>query len=623
MKPGENDSTLDVVMRAVGGRYRDLQLLGQGGMGVVYRAYDVDLDRVVAVKVILTVLSSDAKVRERFQREIRAMALVNHPSVVRLFDCQTRGGVTWFTMDYVEGTPLDGVIDGGPMAVSAAVRLGVDLFDGLAAVHEAGLVHRDIKPANIVVQPDGRPVLMDFGLVKFLDGQSVTALTKTGQIVGTLKYMPPEIFFGDRSDYRADIYQVGLVLYEALVGEAPFQAKAVHDLMRHFEKQFVAAPKVPGVDEVLADFLTRSMAVDADDRPASAAGARDELRQWLAERERDGDEVRLPEEVTETVRFDEPPLDGEGGLTSRRRYVAAGCLILVVVLSVLVGMRLRGPRSAGLSAVPTVPATVAAVTSVVADECDGIGWTALHHAAWDGGAVADVGGAVDACDDYGWTPLHLAAIGGHAGAATELLRAGAPVDAADMNGRTPLSWAAERGHQPMVRLLVEGGAEVGRRDTYGRTALHMAARAGKRAVAALLMQRGAVVDGRDRAGQTPLFQAADAGAQAVVELLLDAGAAIDVVDARGRTPLLAAANQHHGDVSLFLIAAGADVRPVDFAGMAVIHMAARRGLVKVVERLVAAKADLTRRSNEGMTPRQYALWHRRAETAALLERVGE
>jgi tetratricopeptide (TPR) repeat protein/TolB-like protein/predicted Ser/Thr protein kinase len=203
------------------GRYRIAQELGKGGMGVVYKAEDVKLRRPVAIKFLPWWLTCDDTARERFIHEAQAASALDHTNICTIYEVdETADKQTFMAMAFCEGQPLKKIIAAGPLDVDAALDIAIQTCDGLAAAHEAGMIHRDIKPANIMVNAHGHVKIVDFGLAK-LAGQ--TRLTRAGTVVGTVAYMAPEQARGDDVDGRADLWALGVVLYEMLTGRHPFR----------------------------------------------------------------------------------------------------------------------------------------------------------------------------------------------------------------------------------------------------------------------------------------------------------------------------------------------------------------------------------------------------------------
>ena len=200
-----------------------LELLGEGGMGAVYRARQRKLERLVALKILSRELSADPAFAQRFLREAQALARLQHPNIVSLYDFGEAVGTYFLVMEYAEGLNLRQILLRGDLKPREALAIVPQICDGLQYAHEAGVIHRDIKPENVLVDRNGRVKIADFGLAKILGqtGPSVT-LTGTGQVMGTPQYMAPEQLSNARDvDHRADIYSLGVVFYELLTGNLP------------------------------------------------------------------------------------------------------------------------------------------------------------------------------------------------------------------------------------------------------------------------------------------------------------------------------------------------------------------------------------------------------------------
>jgi tRNA A-37 threonylcarbamoyl transferase component Bud32 len=201
-----------------------LKLVGRGGMGAVYKARQPDLDRFVAVKILPREIQGDPGFGDRFLREARTLAKLNHPNIVAVYDFGQIDELFYFVMEFVDGVTLRDTIAAGSVAPEEALRIIPSLCDALQFAHEEGIVHRDIKPENILLDKRGRVKIADFGLAKLLNGESDDEqnLTGTHQVMGTVKYMAPEQMTTSRNvDHRADIYSLGVVFYELLTGDLP------------------------------------------------------------------------------------------------------------------------------------------------------------------------------------------------------------------------------------------------------------------------------------------------------------------------------------------------------------------------------------------------------------------
>ena len=200
--------------------YKITAELGRGGMGVVYKAEDTKLERTVALKFLAPHLLEDEEARKRFHREAKAAAGLNHPNICTVYEISEEDGQTFLVMEFIEGEGLDNKIERGPLALKEALGFARQVADGLAAAHANGVVHRDIKPGNLLVTPEGRVKILDFGLALLTEGSKLTKLDTT---VGTVAYMSPEQAQGAKVDYRTDIWALGCVLYEMVRGQRPFQ----------------------------------------------------------------------------------------------------------------------------------------------------------------------------------------------------------------------------------------------------------------------------------------------------------------------------------------------------------------------------------------------------------------
>jgi serine/threonine protein kinase len=217
--------------------YRVLVKLGAGGMGEVYRATDTKLGRDVALKVLPPDVAADPERLERFRREARALAAINHPHIVTIYSVEEADGVHFLTMELVEGQSLDHCIPDGGLPLERLAKIAIALADALAAAHEKGIVHRDLKPANVMLTSEGQVKVLDFGLAKEMraasyDDATMTSAghTEVGVVMGTPSYMSPEQIAGRAIDHRTDIFSLGVILYEMATGQRPFQGRSSAEL---------------------------------------------------------------------------------------------------------------------------------------------------------------------------------------------------------------------------------------------------------------------------------------------------------------------------------------------------------------------------------------------------------
>ncbi len=261
------------------GRFRVLGELGRGAMGVVYRAEDPALGRAVAIKTIT--LTGTVEEREhfeaRFLQEARAAGGIAHPSIITIYDVGREGDIAFIAMELLDGRELRDLIRGGSLAPSEAVEIAARVAEALAFAHERGVIHRDVKPGNVMVLADGRVKIMDFGIARLRDPDVKTA---TGMLLGSPRYMSPEQVSGEPFDHRADIFSLGVVLYEMLTGVTPFAGDDITQLMF----QVVNGAAVPpshvnrNLPSVLDYIIARALKKSPDERYGSAAEFASDLR---------------------------------------------------------------------------------------------------------------------------------------------------------------------------------------------------------------------------------------------------------------------------------------------------------------------------------------------------------
>ena len=323
------------------GHYRIEAQLGAGGMGVVYLAHDTTLERRVAVKVLSERLLGELTARERFLREAKTASALNHPHVCTVHEVGEDNGQAYIVMEYVEGRPLSEALAQG-LLPDAVVRYGIQIADALAHAHDRGIVHRDLKTHNVIVTPEGRAKVLDFGLAKRLPTEelaeqqtrSADSLTEAGQIVGTLHYLSPEVLRGRAADMRTDVWALGVLLYELATGDRPFQGKT--------------------------KFEVTSAILEQPPRPLSAnvpAGLRSVIERCLAkepgERYQRGGEVRAALEAVQSGSFtaEQPPHPRGGG----RRWLPWGVAVAGVLALGFVGARFFAGRPPSIDSIAVLP----------------------------------------------------------------------------------------------------------------------------------------------------------------------------------------------------------------------------------------------------------------------------
>jgi len=332
-------------------RYELEELVGSGGMSSVYRAHDRILDRRIALKILHQHFNDDDEYVQRFLREARTVAGLSHPNIVTVIDRGDHDGQQFIVFELVEGETLKRLIEReGPLPVTRALELAIQVAHGLRSAHERGLVHRDVKPQNVLLNGNGEAKVTDFGIAREIDVQH--GMTQTGTVMGTSDYISPEQAQGGHVDEHTDVYSLGVVLYELLTGEVPFTGdNFVAVAMRHINE---SPPNVrerrPDVPPRVAAATARALAKDPRDRWPSMAELCRELEACLAEAAEEDEEgtVVLP-----------PPARAARPRRSRPRrrismaalLIAAGAILLAVVLAIALVLGDRGGSPGGAGAI--------------------------------------------------------------------------------------------------------------------------------------------------------------------------------------------------------------------------------------------------------------------------------
>lgn len=330
-------------------RYEILKLLGEGGMGAVYRARDTELERLVALKVIRPELARNTQILQRFKQELILARQVTHRNIIRIFDLGHAEGRRFITMEYIEGEDLSLILEKrGKLPAPEAAGIVMQVARGLEAAHAEGVVHRDLKPQNIMIDAQGKCSVMDFGIARSVDASN---MTRTGALLGTPTYMSPEQAQGQKVDARSDLYTLGIIFYELLTGKAPFEAdNPMATLVRRIQEKPPAPVEIDAaIPKRISDLVMKMLATQAADRYQSASEVLRDLELWEAER------------TGRTVQTAAPVVNRTGGLPLK---LAAGAL---VVMLAVVGW-LSTHRGAGVKTAPAAPISV-----LVADFHNGTG----------------------------------------------------------------------------------------------------------------------------------------------------------------------------------------------------------------------------------------------------------
>jgi len=320
-------------------------VLGEGGMGLVHRAYDTRLHRTVAIKVLGPELTADPERKQRLLQEARAAARISHPAVAQVFDADEADGVTFIVMEFVEGKTVAQLILDGELDLLGAMDVGIHVADGLAKAHNLGIVHRDIKPANVMRTKDGHVKILDFGLAKLVNQNPSPTLpdtppplpvrlaqTQSGIVMGTPAYMSPEQVRGGTVDSRADIFGLGVLLFEMATGQSPFQRENFRQALRAVESE-EAPPMISlraNIPEALQQIVSRFLRKRPDDRYQNAREVAEELR-----RIRRDTEAELAPKTSWQQRLHEAWVELRHRPASSYRWYALGLVGVVAVLYLL------------------------------------------------------------------------------------------------------------------------------------------------------------------------------------------------------------------------------------------------------------------------------------------------
>ncbi|HEX7422644.1 MAG TPA: protein kinase [Terriglobales bacterium] len=264
----------------LGGRYEILQMIGEGGMGAVYKAEDRELGRTVALKVIRPELASNPEILQRFKQEILLASKVTDRNIIRIYDLGDAEGIKFITMEFVEGEDLRHLLQRqGKLPAAEAVDVMEQVVSGLRAAHRVGIIHRDLKPGNIMRATDGRVLVMDFGLARSLEGDG---MTRTGTMLGTMEYMSPEQAQAKDLDARSDIFTVGLILYELLTGIMPYKAEsAIASLLKRTQHRAIPVSEIDkNVPGALSNIVSKCLERDPALRYQSADDLLNDLWAW-------------------------------------------------------------------------------------------------------------------------------------------------------------------------------------------------------------------------------------------------------------------------------------------------------------------------------------------------------
>jgi len=338
--------TLDIGT-VLAGRYELLKLIGQGGMGAVYKARDKELDRVVALKLIRPELAKNPEVLRRFKQELILARQVTHKNVIRIFDLGQSDGIKFITMDFVEGQDLRSLLlEKSKLAPDQAARIMLQICRALEAAHAEGVIHRDLKPQNIMLDASGRILVMDFGIARsaYLPG-----MTQTGALIGTPEYMSPEQGRGEPLTERSDLFSMGIIFYELLTGKSPYHSDTPLATLWKRMTEKVTPPVVldPTLPQALSNIVVKALEIEPKNRFASAREMAQQLEIWLG-----------PSAGGETIFLPAPRIKPYW------KWASAGLAVLLI--AGIIGLRLKYPPKPK-AAHPPVSVLVADFTNHTGD----------------------------------------------------------------------------------------------------------------------------------------------------------------------------------------------------------------------------------------------------------------
>ncbi|NLY92152.1 MAG: serine/threonine protein kinase, partial [Firmicutes bacterium] len=259
-----------MIGRLLGNRYRILELIGEGGMALVYKAECTLLQRVVAIKILRSQFSADREFVERFRREAQAAASLSHPNVVNIFDVGQDGDIHYIVMEYIAGRNLKELIKAeAPLPLNQALRITLQISDALRHAHEHNIIHRDIKPHNILMTEEGMVKVTDFGIARAV---TASGYTQTGVVMGSVQYFSPEQAKGLPVGPQSDLYSLGCILYEMLTGEVPFTGESpIAIALKHLQEEPPLLGRLGATyPKRVVDLLKRALAKDLNERYPSA-----------------------------------------------------------------------------------------------------------------------------------------------------------------------------------------------------------------------------------------------------------------------------------------------------------------------------------------------------------------
>lgn len=337
-----------MIGKVLGNRYRLIELIGEGGMALVYKAECSLLCRTVAIKILRPQYASDAEFVERFRREARSAASLSHPNVVNIYDVGQEDGIDYIVMEYIPGDNLKNIIrKEAPFSIRRALDYTKQIAEALNHAHQRNIIHRDIKPHNILVTQDGQIKVTDFGIARAI---SASSFTQAGMVVGSVHYASPEQVKGGIVGPQSDLYSLGCVLYEMLTGTLPFKGDTTISIaLQHLQEKLTPVREIrPDIPASIENIIFKAMAKDLEERyPSALAMIKDiELTQERFSRETKVADDDLPTQMWQQVQEDEPKEPSRWSIWWPRLLIAFGTIVVTGFLATLLFLNILGsPKS--------------------------------------------------------------------------------------------------------------------------------------------------------------------------------------------------------------------------------------------------------------------------------------
>ena len=570
----------------IAGRYEVISHLGSGGMGVVVKVVDRLLENdVVALKFLYPHLVRDKTIFARFRNELLVTRKLAHPNIVQLYDFnRAEQGYYFISMEYVEGCNLRSRLHDrtkDKLRFSEILRILSETAQGLSQAHSKGIIHRDLKPDNILLSEMGVVKVADFGLARVLWLDK--GLTETGNAVGTPQYMAPEQIRGEELDVRCDIYSLGILAYELVVGKPPFNEESWFDLAAQHMREPIPsfASEKNGIPEWYEEMVMTAAEKKREDRYSSV----DEIVEILNEHIDNDPEQHIKYTPLVLSMYD------KDNRRRRKRKAKKGARILMdLMVGAIATIVILGGLFGVLSVFPSVNDQAASMV-LRTESAFGLEWPglkrmlgiqfardadALVQKAAEGNhrAVEILLGAglnPDSTSASGKTGIELATLNAHVEVIESLVAAGANVNLETTDGLTPLMLAVESGSLPAVDALLKARPHLNARNRAGQTAVMLAAEAGQDRMLQAMLERGAFANLKDLEGRTALMFAARSADAMTVTMLLDKKADLNTQDASGLTPLMHALAGENKETAEAILTRGPDLNVMDVNGRKAIN----------------------------------------------------